>query len=110
MHNDSLLDQLKSKLKIIITESYKDNKFELEKDLNTFLETSGEKLERWLFLLSSGNLTEEDLEWLLKSQFHLMEFQMLQTTGISKIKLNAIKNNILKMIFKVLLDMVIPRS
>lgn len=110
MHNDSLLDQLKSKLKIIITESYKDNKFELEKDLNTFLENSGEKLERWLFLFSSGNLTEEDLEWLLKSQFNLMEFQTLQTTGISKIKLNAIKNNILKMIFKILLDIVIPRS
>ncbi|OHT45008.1 hypothetical protein [Flavobacterium tructae] len=110
MHNDTLLDQLKSKLKIIITESYKDNKFELEKDLNTFLEISREKLERWLFLFSSGNLTEEDLEWLLKSQFNLMEFQTLQATGISKIKLNAIKNNILKMIFKVLFDLVIPRG
>ncbi|OXB20644.1 hypothetical protein B0A80_18620 [Flavobacterium tructae] len=110
MHNDTLLDQLKSKLKIIITESYKDNKFELEKDLNTFLEISREKLERWFFLFSSGNLTEEDLEWLLKSQFNLMEFQTLQATGISKIKLNAIKNNILKMIFKVLLDLVIPRG
>lgn len=108
MNNDQLIEELKNKLKAIITKSYKDNKSELEKDLNTFLETSKEKLERWMILFSIGDLTEDELEWLLKSQLDLVALQALQTTGISKIKLNALKNNIIKMIFKVILDMIIP--
>lgn len=108
MKNDLLIQELKDKLKVIITKSYKENKTELEKDLNTFLETSKEKLERWMFLFSIGDLTEDELEWLLKSQLDLVTLQALQTTGISKIKLNALKNNIIKMIFKVITEMIVP--
>lgn len=108
MDNDKLLEELKSKLKAFISESYKDFKPELEKDLNSFLETSKEKLERWMLLFSSGNLTEDELEWLLKSQLNLLTLQALQAAGISKIKLNAIKNNIIKMIFKIIIKMIIP--
>jgi hypothetical protein len=108
MDNDTLLKELKSRLKIIITNSYKDIKPELEKDINAFLETSGEKLERWILLFSTSALTEEELEWLLKSQLDLVALQALQTTGISKIRLNTLKNNILKTIFKVIIELVIP--
>lgn len=108
MDHNKLIEELKSKSKAIIINSYKSNKSELEKDLNTFLETSKEKLERWMILFSTGDLTEEELEWLLKSQLDLMTLQALQTTGISKIKLNAIKNNIIKTIFKVIIGMIIP--
>lgn len=108
MNNDRLLEELKSKLKTIITNSYKDIQPELEKDLNVFLETSREKLERWIFLFSTGDITEEELEWLLKSQLDLVTLQALQTIGISKIKLNALKNNILKTLFKIILELIIP--
>lgn len=108
MNKDQLTEELKSKLKTIITKCYKENKTELEKDLNTFLEISKEKLERWMILFSAGNLTEEELEWLLKSQLDLVALQALQTTGISKIKLNEIKNNILKVIFNFILEVIIP--
>lgn len=108
MKNDLLIEELKDKLKVIITKSYKENKTELEKDLNAFLEISKEKLERWMFLFSIGDLTEDELEWLLKSQLDLVTLQALQTTGISKIKLNALKNNIIKMIFKVITEMIVP--
>ena len=108
MDNDTLLKELKSRLKIIITNSYKDIKPELEKDLNSFLETSKEKLERWILLFSTSALTEEELEWLLKSQLDLVALQALQSTGISKIRLNTLKNNILKTIFKVIIELVIP--
>lgn len=108
MNNTPLLQELKSKIKVIITESYKDNKFDLEKNLNLFLETSKEKLERWILLFASGDLNEEELEWLLKSQLNLTAFETLQIAGISKIKLNTIKNNILKLVFKVITDLIIP--
>lgn len=108
MDKDILLEELKSRLKIILANSYKDIKPELEKDLNTFLETSREKLERWILLFSTSALTEEELEWLLKSQLDLVTLQGLQTTGISKIRLNTLKNNILKTIFKVIIELIIP--
>ncbi|MNL04204.1 hypothetical protein D3C87_1247680 [compost metagenome] len=108
MDNDTLLKELKSRLKTIIINSYKDIKPELEKDLNAFLETSKEKLERWILLFSTSALTEEELEWLLKSQLDLVALQALQTTGISKIRLNTLKNNILKTIFRVIIELVIP--
>lgn len=108
MNNDQLLEELKNKLKTIITKSYKDIKPELEKDLNAFLETSKEKLERWMLLFSTSALTEEDLEWLLKSQLDLVKLQALQTTGISKIRLNNLKNNIVKTILRVIIELVIP--
>lgn len=108
MENDKLIEELKNKLKAIITKSYKDIKPELEKDLNAFLETSKEKLERWILLFSNADITEEELEWLLKSQLDLVAFQALQTTGISKIKLNTLKNNIIKTIFKFILEIIIP--
>ncbi|WP_291287024.1 hypothetical protein [Flavobacterium sp.] len=107
MNDTPLLEELKRKLKIIITESYKDNKFDLEKNLNLFLEASKEKLERWVLLFASGDLTEEELEWLLKSQLNLTAFETLQIAGISKIKLNTIKNNIIKLVFKVITDLII---
>jgi hypothetical protein len=108
MDNDKLLEELKSRLKTIITNNYKDIKPELEKDLNAFLETSKEKLERWILLFSTSALTEEELEWLLKSQLDLVALQALQTTGISKIRLNTLKNNIVKTIFRVIIELVIP--
>lgn len=108
MENNTLLEELKSRLKIILANSYKDIKPELEEDLNAFLETSGKKLERWILLFSTSAITEEELEWLLKSQIDLVPLQALQSTGISKIRLNTLKNNILKTIFKVIIELVIP--
>ena len=108
MDKDKIVQELKSKLKIILTDNYKEIIPELEKDLNAFLETSKTKLERWLILFSSGDLTEEELEWLLKSQLDLVSLQALQTAGISKIKLNTIKNNIIKIIFNLIICMIIP--
>ncbi|WP_166922003.1 hypothetical protein [Flavobacterium poyangense] len=108
MDHDKLIEVLKKQLKPLITKSYKDSKFELEKDLNHFLETSKEKLERWVKLYTSASLSEEEFEWLLKSQLDLLTLQALQSTGISKIRLNTIKNNIVKMILKIILELVIP--
>lgn len=103
-----VVEKLKKELKAVTTKSYKDIKPQLEKDLNTFLEKSKEKLERWIALFSAGNLNEEEFEWLLKSQIDLVELQTLQTAGISKIKLNTIKNNIIKMIIQIIASLVIP--
>jgi hypothetical protein len=107
MDNDKLIEDLKNKLKPIITNSYKDIKPELEQDLNDFLKTSKVKLERWVTLLSTAIITQEEFEWLLKSQLDLVALQTLQAAGITKIRLNTLKNTIVKTIFKIITEMVI---
>lgn len=109
MDKDKVIETLKKELKAIIANSYKDIKPQLEKDLATFFQTSKEKLERWIVLFSVGDLTEEEFEWLLKSQLDLTVLQALQTAGISKIKLNTIKNNIIKMIIQIITSLIIPK-
>ncbi|MBF4484354.1 hypothetical protein [Flavobacterium sp. CSZ] len=109
MDKDKIIENLKKELKAIIANSYKDIKPQLEKDLTVFFQTSKEKLERWIVLFSAGDLTEEEFEWLLKSQLDLTVLQALQTAGISKIKLNTIKNNIIKMIIQIITSLIIPK-
>ncbi|WP_343697106.1 hypothetical protein [Flavobacterium sp.] len=109
MEKEKILETLKAELKVLIAKNYKDLKPQLEKDFNAFLEASKEKLERWTVLYSSGNLTNEEFEWLLKSQLDLTSLQALQAAGISKIKLNTIKNNIIEMIIKIITDIIILR-
>lgn len=109
MDKDKVIESLKKELKKILANSYKEIKPQLEKDLSTFFETSKEKLERWIVLFSAGDLTEEEFEWLLKSQLDLTVLQALQTAGISKIKLNTIKNNIIKMIIQIITSLIIPK-
>lgn len=110
MNTNNLVQEIKEKVRLFITESYKEFKPGLEKDLKNFLETSAEKLERWTVLYANEGINEEELEWLLKSQVDLISLQALQTAGISKIKLNTFKNNILKLIFEIIISLVAKRS
>ncbi len=106
MNIETLTQELKEKLKTLLTNSYKDYKPQLEKDLNNFLKTSAEKLERWTILYANDDINEEELEWLLKSQLDLVSLQTLQTAGLSKIKLNTLKNNIIKLIFEIIISLI----
>lgn len=110
MNNDNLLQEIKSKLKDLIANSHSGFKPGLEKDLKTFLEKSEEKLERWAVLYTNEKINEEELEWLLKSQLDLVSLQALQSAGISKIKLNTIKNNIIKLIFEIIIGLIAKHS
>lgn len=110
MNNDNLTQEIKEKVKNLIAESYKDLKPQLEKDLKSFLETSAEKLERWAILYTDKNISDQELEWLLKSQLDLLSLQSLQSAGISKIKFNTLKNNIVKLILEIILSLIIKRN
>lgn len=106
MNNNNLIEEIKEKVKNLIGENHKDLKPQLEKDLKTFLETSAEKLERWAVLYANEGINEEELQWLLKSQLDLVSLKALQAAGISKIKLNNLKNNIIKLIFEIIIGLI----
>lgn len=103
MDIEKLLAELRKNLITLLGEKYKEFKPEIQKDVNAFLENSREKLERWSLLLISKSLTEEEFAWLLKSQQDLVTLKALQGAGLSKIKLNNIKNSIFKTVLQTIL-------
>ncbi|OJX52771.1 MAG: hypothetical protein BGO88_13180 [Flavobacterium sp. 38-13] len=103
MDIEKLLKQLKQELVTLLGDKYKEFKPEIQKDITAFLDSSKEKLERWTLLLASSSITEEEFSWLLKSQQDLIALKALQGAGLSKIKLNNIKNAIILTIFKTVL-------
>jgi len=100
MDIDKLLKELKQELVKLLGDKYKEFKPEIQKDINDFLEKSREKLELWSMLLATASLTEEEFSWLLKSQQDLIALKALQGAGLSKIRINNIKNTILQTVFK----------
>ncbi len=98
MDIEKLLAEIKAQLLELLKENYKDFVPQLENDITNFLKQSKVKLERWTLLLVDKSLTQDDFEWLVKSQKSLLVLEALQTAGLSKIKLNNLKNSIIKVI------------
>ena len=98
MDIEKLIIEIKQQILTDAKQKFKDYLPELEKDLQKFLKKSEEKLKRWSILLLEGSITKDEFEWLVKSQQNLIQLNTLQVAGLSKIKLNNLKNNILKTI------------
>ncbi|WP_395044204.1 hypothetical protein [Flavobacterium sp.] len=98
MDIEKLIAEIKAQLQVLFQENYKDFVPELEKDITAFLKLSKIKFERWTLLLVDKSLTQEEFEWLVKSQKNLLVLEALQTAGLSKIKINNLKNSIIKVI------------
>lgn len=107
MDIEKLIKDLKDTLLTLLGSKYKEFKPEIQKDITDFIKQSEEKLKRWILLLADGSLTKEEFEWLLKSQRDLVALKTIQATGISKIRINNIKNSILKTIFDVVIAAVL---
>ena len=100
MDIEKLLEELRKNLLAALGEKYKEFKPEIQKDVKDFLDKSREKLERWSLLLVAGSLTADEFAWLLKSQQDLVTLKALQGAGLSKIKLNNLKNTIFKTVLQ----------
>jgi len=100
MDIEKLLEALRQNLITVLGEKYKEFKPEIKKDMNAFLESSKEKLTRWAVLFAENSITEDEFAWLLKSQQDLVILKALQGAGLSKIKLNNIKNSIFKTVLQ----------
>jgi len=103
MDIDKLLEDLRKNLITVLGDKYKEFKPEIQKDVNVFLENSKEKLLRWSVLLVEKSITEDEFAWLLKSQQDLVTLKALQGAGLSKIKLNNIKNTIFKTVLQTII-------
>ncbi|MCB0742977.1 MAG: hypothetical protein KDC67_03670 [Ignavibacteriae bacterium] len=101
MDFEKLFKELKSSLVELFGEKWEDLKGESKKDIDQFLKDSKDKLKRWTELLTNGDISLDDYEWLLKSQKDLMLMQALHSAGVNKISLGHFKNKVIKTIVDV---------
>ncbi len=99
MDIDKVINDLSKELASFFDKKYSHLKPELEQDLTVFLERAKGKMKRWILLLSTESITQEEFQWLLDSQKDLLVMQALQLAGVSKIKLNEIKKSVFKIVF-----------
>ena len=98
MDFDELLKELRKNLLVALGDKYSEYSNQSKKDIDAFLKVSKVKLKRWTILLAEGQLTEDDLEWLVISQKESLILEALYQTGTSKIALGHLKNKIIKIV------------
>ncbi|WP_445710492.1 hypothetical protein [Flavobacterium sp.] len=109
MEIDKLIIDLEKALVALLGKKYSDLKPEIQKDIDDFLEKSKKKMKRWTLLLAETSITIEEFEWLLKSQKDILVLKALQSAGVSKVRLNTIKNSIIKTTFDIVLAALIKQ-
>lgn len=107
MNTEIVIKELKEVLLGLLEKKYSELKPEIREDIDDFLDKSKEKLERWSLLLLENAITAKEFEWLLKSQKDIILLKALYSAGVSKIRLNTIKNSIIKTTFDVVLTSII---
>lgn len=107
MDFEKILRELKESLVQVLGNQYSGFKNETKKDLEEFLNTSKNKLERWTTLLTNGELNLDEYEWLVKSQKDLLTLKGLQQVGISKISLGHFKNKVIKTVVDLIKGLVL---
>jgi hypothetical protein len=92
---NDFLKTLKDDLLNIAKDNLEEFKDEILKDGTAFAHKTKNDLERWTVALAEGNLTPEDFEFLIKGKKDLAEMEALKQTGLGKIKLNRIRDQII---------------
>lgn len=104
---EEILKDLKDKSLEVIKSTLKDYRNQAEQDVNDFLESSKEKLERWTRLLGQGELETDDFKWLVESQKDLLVLNGLKQAGLAEVKLEKFKNTIVNLVVDTIFEKVL---
>lgn len=103
---DDFLEILKDDLLDLAKDFGDDLKDEIIDDGTAFAQNAKEDLEEWNRMLANGELSQEDLEWLIEAKKDLAEMEALKQKGIAKAKIDNLRSAIIETVagsmFKVL--------
>lgn len=97
---DSFLNEVKDDIYGLAKEKLGGRVNEAKEDTRVFLEKTQGDFNRWIKLLKSSDLTQEDFEWLAKSKKDLMELYALKQAGLSLIEADKLKDDLLNLIIR----------
>ncbi len=85
---DDFIDTLKDNLLDLAGEFGDDVKDEFIKDGKAFALKAREDLEEWTQKVAAGELSQDDLEWLIQGKKDLAEMEGLKQKGLAKAKID----------------------
>ena len=94
---------LKSEVTSLIIDAVKKRSEEAIKAGQEYLETLKEDLKIWSEQVLSGELSSEDIEWLIKSKKDLAEMIFLKEKGLSLVAIDNFKNQLSQILIKMVL-------
>ncbi len=104
---NDFLDEVKKEITVFAEKSWESYKDGAVSDGNAFVEKTKVDLERWTQMLSHGQLTRDDFEWLVVGKKDLAELEALKLAGLTKVALDRFVNGVIDVVinsaFKVFL-------
>lgn len=90
------LEILKDDLLDLAKDFGDDLKDEIIEDGTAFAQNAKKDLEEWTRMAASGELSQEDLEWLIEAKKDLAKMEALKQKGIAKAKIDNLRSAIIE--------------
>lgn len=103
---NDFIDTFKDNLLGIAEEFGDDVKDELIEDGKSFARKAREDVEEWTKKVAAGELSQEDLEWLIQGKKDLAEMEALKQKGLAKAKIDKFRAAMLDTVVGSISDMV----
>jgi hypothetical protein len=95
---DEYFDKLVKNLEDLVNNNWKDFLDAAEADGKAFLLETKEDLKRWTRLLSNGDLTREEFEFLVGSKEDLLKLKALKKLGLTKVRIQMFQTAVIGLI------------
>ena len=101
---DKYFDKLVKNLEGLVKNNWKDFLDAAEADGKAFLIETKEDLKRWTRLLSNGDLTREEFEFLVGSKEDLLKLKALKKLGLTKVRIQMFQTAVIGLIIDTAFD------
>jgi len=95
---NKLMDDMQAKIQNYALTNLPANVKEATTDGAVFLKETKDKLADWAASAEKGEMTADDVKWLIQSQNALKDLNALKQTGLAKIKVDAFQNQLLTIV------------
>lgn len=102
----ALLATLKDEVIKLATSSVQNYASEAKIDGLKLLDSLQTDIKNWTAELVAGNLSADDLQFLVMAKKELIEMNALKQAGLGLIKVDELKNSLLQLVVKTLLSLV----
>lgn len=105
---DKLFATLKEQAEELIKLTVSAYANEARRDVQAFLDNSRDKLQQYTLLLTTGQISSEDFEWLVSGLKTQLKLQGLLQAGLTKIRLDQFTQALLSVVIDTVLRLVMP--
>ena len=101
---DTYFDKLVKHLEDLVKNNWRNFRDAAEADGKAFLLETKEDLKRWTKLLSNGDLTREEFEFLVGSKEDLLRLNALKKLGLTKVRIQMFQTAVIGLIIDTTFD------